>query len=267
MPGEPRVSPFERIREVDDDGVEYWSARKLAKVLGYTEYGKFKHAIHKAETACEASGQPVGDHVAHVSDMVAIGSGAQRSVDNVHLSRYACYLIVQNADPEKPIVALGQAYFAVQTRCAEMADALEGMSDAQKRLYLRGQVSEHNVLLAAAAGDAGVVTSKDFAIFQDWGYMGLYAGERARDIAARKSLKRGQAILDHMGSTELAANLFRATQTEEKLRREGIEGKDAANATHLWRGPRGARDDPAAWRHDARRFADAAAEHPPASAR
>lgn len=142
MPGEPRVSPFERIREMDDDGVEYWSARKLAKVLGYTEYGKFKHAIHKAETACEASGQPVGDHFAHVSDMVAIGSGAQRSVDNVHLSRYACYLIVQNADPEKPIVALGQAYFAVQTRRAEMADALEGMSDAQKRLYLRGQVSE-----------------------------------------------------------------------------------------------------------------------------
>lgn len=229
-----QVSPFDAIRHEDEDGAEFWSARELAKLLGYTEYGKFRGAIERAENACEASGHAASDHFAHMSDMIAIGKGARRRVEDVHLSRYACYLIVQNADPDKPIVALGQTYFAVQTRRQELADErlLQGMSEDQRRLYVRSQLAEHNRSLADAAFGAGVITPRDFALFQDHGYMGLYDGERARDIAARKGLKPGEHILDHMGSTELAANLFRATQTDEKLRREGTERKDAANATH-----------------------------------
>lgn len=232
--GSPHGSPFEAIRH-EASGSEYWSARELARVLGYTEYGKFRRAIERAIEACENSDQDVADHFARASDMIVAGKGAKRKVSDVHLSRYACYLIVQNADPDKPIVALGQTYFAVQTRRQELADAdvLAGLSDAQKRLYVRGQVAEHNRQLAEAASRAGVITSRDFAIFQDHGYRGLYNGETARDIAERKGLKRGDAILDWMGSEELAANLFRATQTEAKIHRESIVGRDAANQTHF----------------------------------
>ena len=164
--------------------------------------------------------------------MVTLGSRAARSIPDWHLSRYACYLVVQNADPDKPIVALGQTYFAVQTRRAELADELAALPEAQRRLRMRNEVVDRNVELAAAAHTAGVLTGRDFAVFQDHGYRGLYAGEGARDIAARKGLARGEKILDWMGSEELAANWFRVTQTEAKLRREGITGKDAANATH-----------------------------------
>jgi DNA-damage-inducible protein D len=225
------VAPFDAIRHESDDEGEFWSARELAKALGYTEFGKFRNAIRRAESACESSNHAVSDHFAHVSDMIVAGKGAQRQVEDVHLSRYACYLIVQNADPEKPIVALGQTYFATQTRRQELAD-IASLSEAQKRLALREQVAERNTALAVTAQTAGVVTARDFAIFQDHGYMGLYAGERARDIHARKGLKRGQHILDHMGSTELAANWFRATQADDKIKREGIQGRDAANQTH-----------------------------------
>lgn len=157
--------------------------------------------------------------------MVTLGSGAQRKVEDFHLSRYACYLIVQNADPEKPIVALGQTYFAAQTRQAELADDAE-------RVYLRDQVSEHNKSLAATAYGAGVVSPRDFAIFTDHGYIGLYNGERARDIAARKGLSKGQAILDWMGTEELADNLFRQVQAEARIRREGAASKEEANRIH-----------------------------------
>ncbi len=226
------VSPFESIRKVGEEGIEYWSARDLAKILGYAKWEKFNNAIQRAEEACQNSGQSVEDHFLHLGKMVGIGSGAQRKVNDVHLSRYACYLLIQNSDPSKPIVALGQTYFAVQTRRQEQADELAGLNEKQRRLFLREQLSDHNRQLAETASHAGVVRPTDFAVFQDHGYSGLYGGLKARDIHARKSLKRNQQILDHMGSTELAANLFRATQTEEKIRREQIRGKDAANRTH-----------------------------------
>lgn len=166
--------------------------------------------------------------------MIALAKGAHREVEDWRLSRYACYLIVQNADPAKAIVALGQTYFAMQTRRQELADqaALERWDEDTRRLKTREQLARFNKDLAATAQGAGVVTPMDFAIFQDHGYAGLYNGEHARDIAARKGLARGQAILDHMNSEELAANLFRVTQTEAKIRREGIQGKAAANQTH-----------------------------------
>jgi DNA-damage-inducible protein D len=234
------VSPFEAIRRIDEQGNEYWSARSLAKILGYTQYNKFVPVIKKAEEACRKSENLAEDHFTHTSEMVRIGSGAQRPFATVFLSRYACYLIVQNADPEKEVVALGQTYFAVQTRRQELADenALAGLNEDQRRLLIRGQLTIHNVQLAETASQAGVVTAQDFAIFQDHGYSGLYGGLRAKDIHERKGLKRGQKILDHMGSTELAANLFRATQTDEQIRREGIKDKGKANAAHYTMGKR-----------------------------
>jgi DNA-damage-inducible protein D len=218
------MSPFEAIKH-EEDGIEYWSARELAVVLGYTEYGKFKRTIERAEKACEGSGYAISDHFAHVSDMVRIGSGAQREVEDIHLSRYACYLIVQNADPEKPIVALGQTYFASQTR-------LQELTDDQRRIEMREAVTEHGKLLNAAASEVGVVTARDFATFTDHGYMGLYAGEKARDIHARKGLKKGQHILDWMGYEELADNMFRQVQAEGRIRREGAVDRDDANRIH-----------------------------------
>jgi len=219
------MSPFEAIRHTDDDGQEFWSARELMVTLGYTKWQNFRVAISRAQESCENSGHAVSDHFTEVSKMVTLGSGAKRRIDNFHLSRYACYLIVQNADPEKPIVALGQTYFAAQTRQAELAEDAE-------RVYLRDQVSEHNKTLAASAYEAGVVTQSDFAIFTDHGYMGLYNGERARDIAARKGLKRGQPILDWMDTEELADNLFRQVQAEARIRRTGAASREEANRIH-----------------------------------
>jgi DNA-damage-inducible protein D len=230
--GAPAPSPFAQIRHETDDGGEYWSARELGQLLGYTEYGKFVNAIRKAELACQMSGQEVSDHFAHVREMVSIGSGAQRKVNDVRLSRYGAYLAVENADPQKEIVALGQTYFAAQTHRQEQVEAFQQLSEDERRLYLRQQLADHNRLLATTAMGAGVIHPLDFAIFQDHGYRGLYGGLGARDIHARKGLTPNQGILDHMGSTELAANLFRATQTEEKMHREGVTGKAAANATH-----------------------------------
>lgn len=167
--------------------------------------------------------------------MVEIGSGAKRRVPDIHLSRYACYLIVQNGDPAKPVIANGQTYFALQTRRQELRDdeTFARLSEADKRLAIRNELATHNKHLAAAAKDAGVETPLDYAIFQDHGYKGLYGGRGAKDIHASKGLRKSEKILDHMGSTELAANLFRATQTEEKLRREKVRGKQQANQTHF----------------------------------
>ena len=226
--------PFEQLKQIDQNGVEYWSARALSKLLGYSEYRHFQPVLAKAKEACLSSGQDAADHFEDILAMVTIGSGAQRELPDVKLSRYACYLVVQNGDPSKPVIAAGQTYFAVQTRRQELADdqAFQALKEDQKRLFLRNELKEHNKQLVEAAQQAGVETNLDFAVFQNHGYKGLYGGMDSKAIHAHKSLKKSQKILDHMGSTELAANLFRATQTEEKLRRDNIQGKQQANQTH-----------------------------------
>jgi DNA-damage-inducible protein D len=225
---------FEGIRQGDFDGNEYWLARQLAKVLDYSQYRHFLPVVERAMDACRNSGQTISDHVEGILTMVEIGSGAKRQLEDLRLSRYACYLIVQNADPAKPVIANGQTYFAIQTRRQELDDseAFKQLDEDEKRLAIRNELAVHNKHLAAAAKECGVESGMDFAIFQDHGYKGLYGGLGNRDIHVRKGLKKNQKILDHMGSTELAANLFRATQTEEKLRRDHVDGKSRANNTH-----------------------------------
>ena len=229
------TATFESIKKIDENGVEYWLSRDLAKILEYADYRNFITVINKAKEACSNSGNDVLDHFGDITEMVTIGSGAQRPIDTIKLTRYACYLSVQNADPSKTIVAQAQTYFAIQTRIAEVQQMEEYnrlSTEEEKRLFLREEMAKHNSQLADAAKDAGVIEPYDYAIFQNYGYQGLYGGLGAKEIHARKGLKKSQKILDHMGSTELAANLFRATQTEEKLRRENIKGKMKANKTH-----------------------------------
>jgi len=238
MPGKniaQHHATFASIRRVDEDGNEFWLARDLAPLLDYPQWRNFLPVLLRARQACQQSGQSVDDHFADDRKMVNIGSGAQREVEDIRLSRYACYLIVQNGDPTKPVIANGQTYFALQTRRQELADGekFAQLSEDEKRLAIRNELTVHNKQLAAAAKDAGVEAALDYAIFQDHGYRGLYGGLGAKDIHARKGLKKSQKILDHMGSTELAANLFRATQTEEKLRRDNVRGKGEANRTHF----------------------------------
>lgn len=223
---------FENIKHTNEYGQEFWYARELQQALEYTEWRNFSAVIEKAKTSCSASGNEVDDHFVDVNKMVDIGSGTQREIDDIMLSRYACYLIVMNGDPRKQIIAVGQTYFAVKTRQQELVDNYDQLTEDQKRLAIRDEIKRHNKSLAEAAQMAGVETSLDYATFQNYGYMGLYGGLKAQDIKRRKGLKKSQDILDHMGSTELAANLFRATQTDEKLRRENVQGKDAANRTH-----------------------------------
>ncbi len=227
---------FEQIKQIDENGNEFWSARNLSKALEYSEYRHFTPVIERAKEACYNSGQIIADHFEDILDMITTGKTAQRQVESVKLSRYACYLIVQNADPSKEVVALGQTYFAVQTRLQEIQQMEEYnrlTTKDEKRLFLRNEMTKHNLQLAAAAKNAGVIEPLDYAIFQNHGYKGLYGGLDAKAIHKKKGLKKSQQILDHMGSTELAANLFRATQTEEKLKRENIKGKQEANQTHF----------------------------------
>lgn len=223
---------FENIKHINEYGQEFWYARELQQALEYTEWRNFSAVVEKAKAACSASGNEVDDHFVDVNKMVDIGSGTQREIDDVTLSRYACYLIVMNGDPRKQIIAVGQTYFAVKTRQQELVDNYDQLTEDQKRLAIRDEIKRHNKSLAEAAQMAGVETSLDYATFQNYGYMGLYGGLTAQGIKQRKGLKKSQDILDHMGSTELAANLFRATQTDEKLRRENVQGKQAANLTH-----------------------------------
>ncbi|MFK5948718.1 MAG: DNA damage-inducible protein D [Methylococcales bacterium] len=230
---------FEGLKETNAQGDECWYARALAKILGYAEFRNFLPVIKKAQVACEKSGQNVADHFVQVHEMVNIGSHAVREMQSYSLSRYACYLIVQNGDPTKPVIAAGQTYFAIQTRRQELQNDSDfgQLKEDEKRLFLRNELKTHNKQLVEAAAQAGVETHFDFAIFQNHGYKGLYGGLDAKAIHQQKQLKKSQKILDHMGSTELAANLFRATQTEEKLKRDQQAstqpmGKYQANKIH-----------------------------------
>ena len=226
---------FESLKHVDENGVECWSAREIYPYLGYTQWRNFVTTIGKAKEACKNATGDVEHHFAGVSKMVMAGV-APKEIDDVLLTRYACYLIAQNGDPRKDEIAQAQTYFAIQTRYAEIQqmEAYQQLStEEEKRLFLREQLRLHNSQLADAAHDAGVITNLDYAIFQNFGYKGLYGGLDAQGIARRKGLKKGQKILDHMGSTELAANLFRATQAEEKLKKDQVKGKAQANLVHM----------------------------------
>ena len=225
-------SLFESIKHINEYGQEFWYARELSKVLEYKDFRNFELTIFKAMDACRNSKNEISDHFGECTEMVPIGSNAKRGFPSYQLSRYSCYLIVMNGDSSKPIIALGQTYFAVKTRQQELIENYEQLNEDQKRLAIRKQMAEHNKLLVAAAKDAGVETTLEYAIFQNHGYMGLYGGLKAKDIKARKGLSGNQQILDYMGYEELAANLFRATQTEAKLKREHITGKEKANQTH-----------------------------------
>ncbi len=225
---------FAGITQTDEAGREFWWARDLQPVLEYGSWDKFKRVLEKAVVACETAGVLVEDHFSQMGKMVKLGSGAEREIEDLQLSRYACYLIVQNGDPSKTVIATGQTYFAIQTRRQELADDpdFKQLKEDEKRIFLRNELREHNKQLVEAAQQAGIESHLDFAIFQNHGYRGLYGGLEAKGIHAHKELKKSQKILDHMGSTELAANLFRATQAEEKLRRDEIKGKTNANRTH-----------------------------------
>lgn len=223
---------FESIKHVNEYGQEYWLARELQPILDYAQWRNFNEAIDRAKQACKNSGIDPSDHFAEVSKTIPMPKNATKDIPDFMLSRYACYLIVMNGDPRKEVIAVGQSYFAVKTRQRELIDDYDELTEDQKRLAIRGEMIAHNKSLAEAAQMAGVEDPKDYAIFQNKGYQGLYGGLGAKEIHARKGLKKSQKILDHMGSTELAANLFRATQTDEKLRRENIQGKQAAYETH-----------------------------------
>ena len=218
---------FETIKRIDDSGAEYWSSRELAKVLEYTDYRNFLTAVNKAKRACENSEEVIHNHFVGTTEMVKLGSGAKKPVDTIYLSRYACYLVVQNSDPTKVVVAKGQTYFAIQTRRQEKTDNL---IEDNNRVFLREEMKKHNTSLMHTASAAGV---ESFAVFQDAGYKGLYGGLTVQDIHTKKRLGKSQKILDHMNSEELAANLFRATQTEAKIQREHIRGQGYASLAHL----------------------------------
>jgi DNA-damage-inducible protein D len=249
------VSPFEQIKQINPQTEdEFWSSRDFAAVLGYADYRNFEDVIEKAKLACKNSGHNLEDHFGEVTDMITLGKGAKRPVKTILMSRYACYLAIQNADPRKEIVALGQTYFAVQTRKQELAE--QQLLESDRRLLLRDELRQHNSKLADAAKDAGVTEPIDYAIFQNHGFRGLYNGLDQAGIHRRKGLKKSQKIFDHMGSAEMAANLFRATQAEEKLRRDKVQGKAAANATHFYRGRQSSPDDQGFGRYDAGGFAN-----------
>ena len=222
---------FESIKHINEYDQEFWYARELQRVLEYTEWRNFNIIIDKAKEACKASQMPVNSNFVDINKIVKLTFG-ERTVSDIVLSRYACYLIVMNGDPRKEVIALGQTYFAVKTRQQELSENFDSLTEDEKRLSIRGELTRHNKSLAEAAQNAGIVEPLDYAIFQNMGYKGLYGGLTAKDIHQKKGLKKSQHILDHMGSTELAANLFRATQTDEKLRNENITDKGLANQTH-----------------------------------
>lgn len=221
---------FEDIKHINSEGMEYWNARELATVLDYSKWENFHKVIKRAMIACENSGHDINYDFPEVRKIVKAGA-TQKSVTDYELTRYACYLIVQNGDPRKEVIALGQTYFAIQTYRQEVADRFNQLDEDSRRLVVRGDIKQWNQLLAETARNAGVITNEEFAIFQNAGYMGLYGGLDVDDIHKKKGLAVGQKILDYMGSTELIANLFRISQTEEKLRKDNVD--DAVTATKV----------------------------------
>lgn len=222
---------FEDIKQIDEQGNEYWLARDLSKVLEYVEWRNFEKVIKRAMIACENSGNPVKFNFVEVNKIVKMGL-LDKEINDYKLSRYACYLIVQNGDPRKEVIALGQTYFAIQTYRQEVADQFNKLDEDARRLVIRGDIKQWNQLLAETAKNAGVITEKEFAEFQNFGYMGLYGGLTVKEIHDKKQLEINQKILDYMGSTELAANLFRISQTDEKLRKDKVDNKIEANKVH-----------------------------------
>ena len=225
-------SLFDSIKHETETGEEFRYARELQVALEYTEWRNFSKVIERAKNSCQNSGNTISDHFVEVNKIVKAGA-TTKDIGDIELSRYACYLIVQNGDSRKKVIALGQTYFAVKTRQQELIENFDNLTEEKKRLAIRGEMISHNKSLAEAAKMAGISDPRDYAIFQNKGYKGLYGGLGVKEIHARKGLKKSQKILDHMGSTELAANLFRATQTDEKLRRDHITGKEEANQTHF----------------------------------
>jgi DNA-damage-inducible protein D len=223
---------FESIKHIRDDGTEFWCARELAPTLEYAKWENFSKVIDRAMLACKNSGFQVEECFPEVKRTSAMPHGGTKPLIDYELSRYACYLIVQNGDPRKETIALGQTYFAIQTRRAEVADAFNQLDENNKRLVVRGNIKQWNQLLAEAARNAGVITNEEFAIFQNAGYMGLYGGLSVADIHERKGLKENEKILDFMESTELIVNLFRISQTEEKLKRDEVFTAIEANNAH-----------------------------------
>ena len=224
--------PFDKIKQIDEEGNEFWSARDLQVILGYTKWDNFKKVVEKAMLACKHAGNNVFDHFPDVGKMIETAKKANRVVSDYKLTRYACYLIVQNGDPRKTVIALGQTYFAIQTRRQELTKGFDELDENNKRLVIRNQISQSNQLLARAAHHANIITNKQFAIFQNYGYQGLYGGLSVADIHKRKGLNEKEKILDYMGSTELGANLFRITQTEARLTNEDISNPQEANDIH-----------------------------------
>jgi len=222
---------FEQIKKIREDGTEYWNARELSKVLQYKKWENFSKVIDRAKLACKNSGRNIEDDFPEVRKIVEAGA-TQKKVIDYELSRYACYLIVQNGDPRKEVIALGQTYFAIQTRRQEVADYFNQLDEDNKRLVIRGDIKQWNQMLLEAAHNAGVITNEEYAEFQNAGYMGLYGGLTVNDIHKRKNLKDNEKILDFMGSIELIANLFRISQTEEKLKKDKVHSCSKATATH-----------------------------------
>ena len=221
---------FESIKHVDDDGNEYWYARELQKVLEYTQWRKFNGVINKAINACKTSNYKVSDHFAGAGKMVDIGSNTSRNIEDYKLSRYACYLIAQNGDSRKKTIALAQTYFAIQTRKQELLELeYNSLTEDEKRFYQRDLTKKGNYSLNQTAKKADV---KNFDKFHNAGYKGLYNGETANDIAKRKGLRYREDILDNMGSDELIANLFRISQTNQRLNKDNIQGEKEACLTH-----------------------------------
>jgi len=224
---------FESIKHLSNDGSEFWYARELAAVLEYVQWRNFAKVLDRAELACKNSGYQIPDHFAEVSKTIEMPKSATKRIIDFKLTRYACYLIVQNGDPRKEVIALGQTYFAIQTRRQEVADYFNQLDEDNKRLVIRGDIKQWNQMLAEAAHNAGVISNEEYATFQNAGYMGLYGGMKVEDIHKKKSLKKNDKILDFMGSTELIANLFRISQTEEKLKKDKAATTDEANDIHF----------------------------------